>query len=231
MNIQAALITGASRGLGEALARALAARGVKLALVGREAAPLEKVAREIREAGGTAHALPADVADKEAVYALAGTAARLIGPIDLLVHNASTLGPVPLQALGDTECEDLSRALEVNVVGPFRLTKAIVGGMVLRRRGLIVLITSDAAVVPYATWGAYGASKAALEHMGRIWAAELEGTGVNVAIVDPGEMDTRMHAEAMPDADRASLAQPSRVALKLMGLIEEGAKSGARVSL
>ena len=231
MDIQAALITGASRGLGEALARALAARGVKLALVGREAGPLEKVAREIREAGGTAHALPADVADKEAVYALAGTAARLIGPIDLLVHNASTLGPVPLQPLGDTECEDLSRALDVNVVGPFRLTKAIVGGMVLRKRGLIVMVTSDAAVVPYATWGAYGASKAALEHLGRIWAAELDGTGVKVAIVDPGEMDTRMHAEAMPDADRATLAPPSRVALRLMELVEKGAQSGARVSL
>jgi short-subunit dehydrogenase len=231
MNFQAALITGASRGLGEALARALAARGVRLALVGREAAPLEKVAREIREAGGTAHALPADVGDKNAVYALAGTAARLIGPIDLLVHNASTLGPVPLVPLGDTDCEELSRALEVNVVGPFRLTKAIVGGMVLRRRGLVVLVSSDAAVVPYPTWGAYGASKAALEQIGRIWAAELDGTGVGVTIVDPGEMDTRMHAEAMPDADRSTLAAPSRVALKLVSLIENGVQSGARVQV
>jgi short-subunit dehydrogenase len=231
MHIQTALITGASRGLGEALARALAAHGVKVALVGREAAPLEKVAREIREAGGTAHALPADVADKQAVYALAGTAARLIGPIDLLVHNASTLGPVPLQTLGDTDCEDVSRALEVNVVGPFRLTKAIVGGMVLRRRGLVLLVSSDAAVVPYPAWGAYGASKAALEQLGRIWAAELDGTGVGVTIVDPGEMDTRMHAEAMPDADRSALAQPSRVALRLMELIENGVPSGARVQV
>src|SRR5678810_1051914 len=103
--------------------------------------------------------------------------------------------------------------------------------MVLRRRGLVVLISSDAAVVPYPTWGAYGASKAALEQIGRIWAAELDGTGVGVTIVDPGEMDTRMHAEAMPDADRSTLAAPSRVALKLVSLIENGVQSGARVQV
>src|SRR4051812_3715641 len=97
---KAALITGASRGLGEALARVLAARGVKVALVARDGAALEKVAREINEAGGVAWALPGDVGDKDAVYALAGTAAQLAGPIDLVVHNASTLGPVPLQPLG-----------------------------------------------------------------------------------------------------------------------------------
>jgi NAD(P)-dependent dehydrogenase (short-subunit alcohol dehydrogenase family) len=227
----AALVTGASRGLGEALARALAARGARLALVAREAGPLERVVEEIRVAGGEAHALAADVADKEAVYALAGTAARLVGPIDLLVHNASTLGPVPLAALGDTDCEDVSRALEVNLLGPFRLTKAIVGGMILRRRGLVLLVSSDAAQVPYANWGAYSASKAALEQLGRVWAAELDGTGVAVSIVDPGEMDTRMHADALPDADRALLADPRRVAVKLVELIEEGMQSGARVSV
>ena len=226
-----ALVTGASRGLGEALARALAARGARLALVAREAEPLERVVREIREAGGEAHALVADVADKDAVYALAGTAARLVGNIDLLVHNASTLGPVPLLPLGDTDCEDVEHALAVNVVGPFRLTKAIVGGMLLRRRGQVILVSSDAAVVPYARWGAYGASKAALEQMGRIWAAELEGTGVGVTVIDPGEMDTRMHAEAMPEADRATLADPRRVALALVRQIDAGLPSGARVAV
>jgi NAD(P)-dependent dehydrogenase (short-subunit alcohol dehydrogenase family) len=233
MNIQGAavLVTGASRGLGEALARVLAARGAKLALVAREAAPLEQVAREIREAGGVAHALAADVADKDAVYALAGTAARLIGPIDIVVHNASTLGPVPLQLFGDTDCEDVERSLQVNVVGPFRLTKALVGGMMLRRRGQIVLVSSDAAVVPYPRWGAYGASKAALEHMGRIWAAELEGTGVGVTVIDPGEMDTRMHADAVPDADRTQLSDPRLVAVKLVQLLEQGLASGARVEV
>jgi len=189
------------------------------------------VVEEIRGAGGVAHALPADVSDKDAVYALAGTAARLIGPIDLLVHNASTLGPVPLRPLGDTDCEDVVRALEINVVGPFRLTKAIVGGMMLRRRGLVLLVSSDAAVVPYPGWGAYGASKAALEQMGRIWATELDGTGVSVTVVDPGEMDTQMHAEAMPDADRTRLTDPCRVALELVRLIEQGLPAGGRVSI
>jgi NAD(P)-dependent dehydrogenase (short-subunit alcohol dehydrogenase family) len=233
MNIEgiSALVTGASRGLGEALSRALAARGARLGLVAREAEPLEKVAREIREAGGVAHALPADVGDKDAVYALAGTAARLVGPIDLLVHNASTLGPVPLVPLGDTECEDVSRALEVNVVGPFRLTKAIVGGMILRRRGLILMVSSDAATNAYTRWGAYGTSKAALEQLGKIWAAELEGTGVGVTVIDPGEMDTRMHSDAMPEADRSQLIDPNRVALKLIQLIEAGLPSGGRVEV
>jgi NAD(P)-dependent dehydrogenase (short-subunit alcohol dehydrogenase family) len=247
MNIEgiSALVTGASRGLGEALARVLAARGVRLALVAREAEPLERVAREIREAGGIAHALPADVGDKDAVYALAGTAARLVGPIDLLVHNASTLGPVsgpkpsagpdslrsPLRLLGDTECEDVARALEVNVVGPFRLTKAIVGGMLVRRRGLVLMVSSDAATQAYPRWGAYGASKAALEQLGKIWAAELEGSGVGVTVIDPGEMDTRMHAEAMPEADRSQLMNPIRVALKLTQLIEAGLPSGGRIEV
>jgi len=233
MDIQnlTALVTGASRGLGEALARALAAGGAKVVLVAREAAALEQVAREIREAGGVAHALAADVGDKDAVYALAGTAARLVGPIDLLVHNASTLGPVPLRLLGDTDCEEVSHTLEVNLVGPFRLTKAILGSMMLRRRGLIVMVSSDAATNAYSRWGAYGLSKAALEQMARIWAAELEGTGVTVSIVDPGEMDTRMHADAIPDADRAQLADPRRVAVELVRQIAAGLPSGGRVPI
>ena len=227
--METAMVTGASRGLGEALARELAARGVRVVLIAREAAPLEEVAREIREAGGVAHALSADVADKQAVYRLAGTAAQLVGPIDLVIHNASTLGPVPLRPLGDTDCEDVERALAVNVVGPFRLTKALIGGMVLRKRGAIVMVSSDAATNAYPTWGAYGASKAALEQLARIWAAELDGTGVSVSIVDPGEMDTRMHAEAMPEADRSQLANPREVARVMVERILAGIPSGARV--
>src|SRR6185369_17167166 len=117
-------------------------------------------------------------------------------------NNASTLGPVPLRLLLDTDCEDLEQALAVNLVGPFRLTKVVLGQMVLRGRGLVVNVTSDAALEAYPRWGAYGASKAALEQLGRVWAAELQETGVRVLAVDPGEMDTRMHADAIPDADR-----------------------------
>jgi len=228
---KAALVTGASRGLGAALARELARRGAKVVLVARGKEELEAVAAGIRASGGEAHALPADVGDKGATYAIAGAAAALVGPVDILVHNASTLGPTPLRLLLDTECEDLERALEVNVVGPFRLTKAIAGAMALRGGGLVLHVSSDAATNAYPGWGAYGVSKAALDHLSRSWAAELEGTGVRFLSVDPGEMNTRMHADAVPDADPATLADPAEVAAKIAALIAgaEAPASGARL--
>jgi NAD(P)-dependent dehydrogenase (short-subunit alcohol dehydrogenase family) len=224
--LSGALVTGGSRGLGRAMGLALARRGRPVVLVAREAGPLERVVGEIRARGGRAHGIAADVADKDAVTAIVGRAAALVGSIDLLVNNASTLGPVPLRLLLDTDCEDLERALQVNLVGPFRLAKALGGPMVLRGRGTIVNISSDAAVEAYARWGAYGASKAALDHLGRIWAAELEGTGVRVLTVDPGEMNTRMHAEAVPEADVGALADPARVAERIVALLEAAAASG-----
>jgi NAD(P)-dependent dehydrogenase (short-subunit alcohol dehydrogenase family) len=229
---KAALVTGASAGLGAELARELGRRGVRLVLVARGAAALEKVAREIREAGGVAHAVPADVGDKEAVLAITGAAAALVGPIDLVIHDASTLGPLPMPLLLDTECEDLGRVLEVNLVGPFRITKAVLGSMVLRGGGVVVHVSSDAAVEAYPRWGAYGVSKAALDHLGRVWAAELEGTGVRVLSIDPGEMDTKMHADAIPDADRATLADPADVARRVLWAISHAGDlpNGARVS-
>jgi NAD(P)-dependent dehydrogenase (short-subunit alcohol dehydrogenase family) len=225
------LITGASRGLGAALAKALAKEGARVVLVAREEAPLTEVVEEIRAAGGEAHALPADVGDKQAIYPLAGAAAALVGPIELLIQNASTLGPTPLPLLLDTACEDLSRVLEVNLVGPFRLTKALAGPMALRRRGLVLFISSDAAVSAYPGWGSYGVSKAALDHLGRVWAAELEGAGVKFIEVDPGEMDTKMHADAIPEADPKTLEAPAKVAAKLVALLKraEGVASGARL--
>jgi NAD(P)-dependent dehydrogenase (short-subunit alcohol dehydrogenase family) len=226
-----ALVTGASRGLGAALARSLARRGVRVVLVARGGDELDQVVESIRASGGDAHGIVADVADKEAVYAIAGSAAALVGPIDLLIHNASTLGPVPLPILLDTACEDLEQVLAVNLVGPFRLSKAIAGSMVLRGRGLLVHISSDAAVSAYSGWGAYGVSKAALDHLARVFAAELEGTGVKTLSIDPGEMDTRMHADAIPDADRTALADPQVVAERIVRAIERdrGLQSGSRL--
>jgi len=228
-----AIVTGGSRGLGQALGLALASAGVRVVLVARDAPPLDETVRTIRRAGGTAHAIVADVADPASAAIIAGQAAALAGPADILIHNASTLGPVPLRLLLDTDCEDLERALAVNLVGPFRLTKAVAGPMVLRGSGVIVNVTSDAAVQPYAGWGAYGASKAALEQLARIWATELEGTGVRVLTVDPGEMDTLMHAQAMPDADRATLADPARVAAQILPLLadQRRGRSGQRVQI
>jgi NAD(P)-dependent dehydrogenase (short-subunit alcohol dehydrogenase family) len=233
---KSALVTGGSQGLGRALGGALATAGARVVLVARHAEPLAAVVAGIRAAGGAAHAVVADVGDTEAAAAIAGQAAALVGPIELLVNNASTLGPVPLRLLLDTDCEDLERALAVNLVGAFRLTKAIAGPMVLRGAGAIVNITSDAATEAYERWGAYGASKAALEQLGRVWAAELAGTGVRLYTVDPGEMDTRMHADAIPDADRAELSDPARVAERIVALLAgseaaDAPASGARVAI
>ncbi len=225
-----ALVTGASRGLGRSIATLLAREGARVVMVARGADELEAAARAVRAEGGEAHALAADVGAKEAIHPLAGAAAALVGPIDLLVHAASTLGAVPMPLLLDTECEELGRVLDVNLLGPFRLTKVIAGSMALRGRGLVVHVSSDAAVEAYPRWGAYGVSKAALDHLARTWAAELAGTGVRFVTVDPGEMDTAMHAAAMPDADRSALARPDDVARRILALLcDERFASGARL--
>jgi NAD(P)-dependent dehydrogenase (short-subunit alcohol dehydrogenase family) len=227
---KAALITGASRGLGRALAEELAARGARVVLVARGLADLERVAAKIRDAGGIAHAFAGDVAEKSAVHGIAGAAASLVGPIDLLVHNASVLGPTPLRLLLDTACEDLSAVLEANLVGPFRLTKIIAGSMALRGEGMVVHVSSDAAAVAYPRWGAYGVSKAAQDHLSRVWAAELGELGVRVFAVDPGEMDTEMHACAIPGADRSTLADPRFVARRVADMLgSEAIASGSRI--
>jgi NAD(P)-dependent dehydrogenase (short-subunit alcohol dehydrogenase family) len=131
----------------------------------------------------------------------------------------------------DTECEDFSAVLETNLVGPFRLTKAVAGSMVLRQKGAVVFVSSDAAVSAYPGWGSYGVSKAAADHLAKSFAAELEEQGVRVFAVDPGEMDTAMHKAALPDADPATLERPERVARAIadMLLAKDPAKTGHRV--
>ena len=222
------LITGASKGLGAALATELAREGSRVVLVARGADELEKTVRRIRAEGGEAHALPADVSDKRAVHGIAGAAAALVGPIDVLVHNASTLGPVPLRLLLDTQCEDLERVLQTNLIGPFRLTKIVAGAMALRGSGLVVHISSDAATNAYPRWGAYGVSKAALDHLNRLWAVELPE--VRFLSIDPGEMDTEMHSQAMPEADRKALSRPAEVAQRIARMIAGRIESGSRLS-
>lgn len=226
------VITGAGQGLGRALALALGGRGARVALVARTAAALDRVAAEVAAAGGEAHAIPGDVGDKAAIHRIAGQAMGALGGVDVLVHGASTLGHVPLRALADTDCEALERALAVNVLGPFRLTRALLGPMRLGGDALVIMVSSDAAVEAYPTWGAYGASKAALDQLARVWSAELDGHGVRVLVVDPGEMDTAMHADAMPEADRSTLAAPAEVAERFVEIIRHAASiaPGHRVS-
>jgi NAD(P)-dependent dehydrogenase (short-subunit alcohol dehydrogenase family) len=215
-----ALVTGGGRGLGAALAKALARKGARVVMTARHADELEQVTASIRAHGGEAHALVSDMGQKEAAYPLAGAAAMLVGPIELLIHNASTLGPVPLPLLLDTDCEELEQVLQTNLVGPFRLTKIVAGSMALRRRGAIIHISSDAAVNAYPRWGVYGISKAAQDQLSATLAAELGSVGVRSLAVDPGEMDTQMHAYAVPDADRSTLACPDDVAVRIVSMIE-----------
>ncbi len=224
------MITGAGRGLGAALAKALARQGARLVLVAR-GEQVDALASELRQSGTIAHAIRADIADKHSIYPLAASAAALIGPIDVLIHNAGSLGVQALSLLQDTDCEALEEALAVNVLGAFRLTKALAASMALRKSGVIVHLSTDAAVTAYPEWGAYGVSKAALDHLSRSWAVELESFGVRVFSVDPGEMDTVLHQQAVPDADRAQLLQPAFVAEKIVRMIVDPAlaPNGARL--
>ncbi len=231
LNGKSVLITGGSRGLGKALAVSLSARGAKVVIVARQQAELDEAVNALRRSGGQAFGIVADVGDKESVYPIAGQAAAQAGPVDILINNASTLGRVPLRLLADTDCEDFERVLQVNTVGPFRLIKAVVGSMILRQTGVIINISSDAAVEAYPAWGVYSASKAALDHLTQIAALELAGTGVRFFSVDPGEMDTQMHADALPDADPTSLQSAGAVAEKIALMIQHVDKieSGARL--
>ena len=183
-------ITGGTSGLGLALVRELGRRGARVAFIARHRERVESVAREEPGAFG----IVGDVSSKEDIYPLATQILGNLGGLDALVNNASDLGPVPLALLGDTDCEDLERALATNVLGPFRLTKALLGALAAAARegrGAVVLnISSDAAINPYPRWGAYGASKAAIESYSRAAAKELGGYGITVNIVSPGPIQT-----------------------------------------
>lgn len=225
----AALVTGASRGLGLALARRLAQRGHPVVMVARERLPLEAEALRIRDRGGLVHTVAGDLGRPLDARSIAAQATARVGPIGLLIHNASTLGPLPMRALADTSPEALQAVLEVNVLGPFRLTQALLGS--LGPGGTVLHVSSDAAVEAYPGWGAYSVSKAALDHLSRVWAAELGDAGVRMLSVDPGEMRTQMHADALPDADPQSLADPDEVAARILALLDDrlAAPNGARV--
>src|SRR2546425_396813 len=209
-------ITGGTSGLGLALVREWRRRGARVAFVARGA--VEDVARQHQ-----AHGIVGDVARKEDTHPIALQITAALGGLDVLVNNASSLGPTPLALLADTECEQFELALATNVLGPFRLTRALLGALsasAREGRGSVVLnVSSDAAINPYPQWGAYGASKAALHHMSRIWNEELAPEGVRIISLDPGDMDTPLHALAVPDADPATLKRPETAARELADAI------------
>jgi len=233
MNQTTVMITGGTRGLGRALAKTLAARGARVAIVARDRAAVAETAAAIEAGGGTALGIVGDVGRPEEVLRIAASVSAAFGHVDAIVHNAGSLGAVPLPTLLDMTESDVAQAFAVNALGPLALTRALAGGMLLRGSGLIVHISSDAAHEAYPTWGGYGASKAAIEHISRTLAVELQGTGVRVITVDPGEMNTQMHADAIPEADPDTLADPAVVAAHLADIMADGhgAPSGARIDV
>ncbi|MEO3869721.1 SDR family NAD(P)-dependent oxidoreductase [Nonomuraea sp. B12E4] len=213
-----ALITGASRGLGLALARSLAGADWNLVLTARGAGDLERVAAEL---GATA--IAGDVRDPAHVERLARAAPEL----DLLVNNASDLGVTPLPRLADYPLGAFATLLETNVTAPLALIQATLPAL-RAARGAVVNVTSDAATGAYEGWGGYGATKAALEQLSNVLSAEEPD--LRVWWVDPGEMNTRMLADAVGAEEAAAAADPAKVAAALYDLIA-ARPAGGRVSL
>jgi NAD(P)-dependent dehydrogenase (short-subunit alcohol dehydrogenase family) len=156
--------------------------------------------------------------DAEAVVA-AGLAS--FGSVDILINNASELGPSPMPSLAELPWQAMERILRVNVTAALHLVQLVLPSMLERGHGTIINVSSDAGVNAYPGWGGYGASKAALEHLGRTLAVELDGSGIRVLTVDPGDMDTQMHRDAEPGVDLSHLAKPETVAPALIALLED----------
>jgi len=217
-----AIVTGASRGLGRALAAGLAREGFDLIIDARDAAALDAAAGALRASGARVTAVPGDVTEPAHRAALLA-AAQAAGRLDLLVNNAGTLGASPLPALADYPPDELRAAFEVNVIAPVALTQLALP--LLRASGGAVLnITSDAAVEAYAGWGGYGAAKAALEQASNVLAAEE--LGVRVWWADPGDLRTDMHQLAFPGEDISDRPEPSAVVPAFVRLVTERLPSG-----
>ncbi|MBV8083967.1 MAG: SDR family oxidoreductase [Chloroflexi bacterium] len=220
--MKTAIVTGASRGLGLALGRQLAKNGWRLVIDSRGVEALEVARAELARDGAMVEAVPGDVADERHVQALVHTA-EASGGLDLLVNNASLLGPSPQPALADYPLDVLARVYQVNVLAPVRLIQRALS-LLKRSRGRIVNVTSDAAVEGYEGWGGYGSSKAALEQVSHILAAELPA--LRVYWVDPGDMRTQMHQEAFPGEDISDRPLPEVSVPGLMRLIDGDLPSG-----
>ena len=213
-----AIITGASRGLGLALARALADRGWRLVIDARGAPELQHAATEL-EAVTHIRALPGDVADDWHRGALIDAAGE---QVDLLVNNASVLGPSPQPELAAYPLDTLQHVYDVNVIAPLALAQLAVP--LMPAGACLINVTSDAAVEPYEGWGGYGSAKAALEQITAILAAEQPH--LRVYTVDPGDMRTQMHQEAFPGEDISDRPPPEESVPGLLGLIESSLPSG-----
>ncbi|WP_256792101.1 SDR family oxidoreductase [Terrabacter sp. Ter38] len=219
-----ALVTGATQGLGRALAEALAVRGWDLVVTARDADRLAQTVSALRDHGHDVVGVAGDVSDAVHRDAVAGVVTGPTGPtgpagadgpdgpdgLDLLVHNASTLGPLPLRPLGDLSTDDLAAVLAVNVVAPHALTCSLLPSLEAVG-GTVVAISSDAGVEHYESWGAYGASKAALDHLTLTLGAEVPS--IRAYALDPGDMRTALHQAAFPGEDIGDRPLPEEVAV------------------
>jgi NAD(P)-dependent dehydrogenase (short-subunit alcohol dehydrogenase family) len=221
-----ALITGASRGLGRALGQALAEQGWSLVIDARDSEALGDAAESMRSRaseGATVTAIAGDVADEEHRKALIGAVERF-GRLDVLVNNASTLGVSPLVPLERYPLDEVRRVFEVNVLAPLALVQSLLGLLRCAPEPVVLDVTSDASVEHYDTWGGYGSSKAALDHVTLTFGAEVPT--VRFLAVDPGDMQTAMHQDAFPGEDISDRPAPDSVVPGLLALIAGKQPSG-----
>jgi NAD(P)-dependent dehydrogenase (short-subunit alcohol dehydrogenase family) len=221
-----AIVTGGSRGLGEALAGALAERGWSVVVDARSGAELEEAVERLHQRPtftGSVVGIAGDVTDPAHRQALVD-AAEAAGGVDLLVNNASTLGPTPLPGLAGYPLDALREAYEVNTIAPLALVQAALPSLRQSPDPRVLNVTSDAAVEAYEGWGGYGSSKAALEHVGAVLA--VEEPGLRVWTVDPGDMRTRMHQDAFPGEDISDRPPPETVVPALLALVDGDRPSG-----
>ncbi|MEH7336866.1 SDR family oxidoreductase [Neobacillus drentensis] len=223
-NNQVVMITGASKGLGKALTLAFARKGASLAICARGERDLENVKKEAEALGApNVIAVTADISKSRDVERFVAVTENAYRKIDVLINNASILGPSPIPLLLDFPEKNFVEVLRVNAVSPFLVTRRVLPGMLLRNNGSVINVTSEAGNTGYAGWGAYGISKFAVEGLTETWADEVGDTGVRVNMVDPGEMDTEMHQLAVPDCDY-ELANPNDVVEVFLYLASDKSK-------
>lgn len=222
-----ALITGASRGIGAAVAKRLAAEGVHVILTARTVGGLEEVDDAIQAAGGSATLVPLDLRQLDMIDALGAQIYERFGKLDILIGNAATLGSLsPLPHASPMEVEDVFR---INTLANYRLIRAMDPLLRLSPEGRVVMVTSGAAAAPIAYWGPYSASKAALEHLTLTYAAEMKLTNVRINLLDPGALRTAMRAKAFPGEDPMSLPTPESITEWFVTLCAANAPHGKRI--
>jgi NAD(P)-dependent dehydrogenase (short-subunit alcohol dehydrogenase family) len=218
------LITGSSKGLGRALAHAYADAGARVVINARGADALESTKREIETKGAQILAVVADATQPGEIARLVQAAQERFGRIDVLINNAGILGPSPRPNMLEFASADLAEIFRANVIGPVQVTQAALPQMLAQGSGVIINVTSDAGQTGFPGWGGYGAAKAALELITESWAAELEGTGVRVNAVNPGDLQTEMHQLAFPGEDISDRLDPFTVTDVFVWLASDAAK-------